>query len=129
MKILLDTHVVLALLRNKLRETFPLIEQELNRPENEGLVSVASFWEIAIKSRLGKLDPRMPLELIEAYVEAYGFAILPISTAHVISRVEPEPPVRDPFDRLLLAQCAVEGLRLATVDHTLREHPLALQLQ
>ena len=32
---------------------------------------------------------------------------------------------RDPFDRMLLAQCQVEGLRLLTIDRALVAHPLA----
>jgi PIN domain nuclease of toxin-antitoxin system len=34
----------------------------------------------------------------------------------------------DPFDRLLLAQCQVENLKLVTVDRALLGHPLALKI-
>jgi PIN domain nuclease of toxin-antitoxin system len=44
---------------------------------------------------------------------------------HVITLVLPEPPTRDPFDRLLLAQAQVEGLQLVTIDRALIDHPLA----
>jgi PIN domain nuclease of toxin-antitoxin system len=40
---------------------------------------------------------------------------------------DPEPETRDPFDRLLLAQCRVEDLQLATVDRSLTGHRLALK--
>ena len=33
--------------------------------------------------------------------------------------MEPEPDTRDPFDRMLLAQCEIEGLRLSTTDPAL----------
>ena len=39
--------------------------------------------------------------------------------------VEPEPLTRDPFDRLLLAQCQIEGLRLVTIDRALVSHAMA----
>ncbi len=48
-----------------------------------------------------------------------------INEHHAIAEVLPEPATRDPFDRLLLAQCLVEGLRLVTVDRALVGHPLA----
>jgi PIN domain nuclease of toxin-antitoxin system len=51
--------------------------------------------------------------------------VLPIVTAHVIAHVAPEPPTRDPFDRLLLAQCKTEARRLVTIDRALVDHPLA----
>jgi PIN domain nuclease of toxin-antitoxin system len=89
-------------------------------------VSVASLWEMAIKSRLGKLDLGMPLEDMAGYFDAVGIDILPIDAPHVITPTHPEPETRDPFDRLLLAKCQVESLRLATMDRRLLEHPLAL---
>ena len=48
--------------------------------------------------------------------------------AELAARVEGGETIvvtRDPFDRLLLAQCAIEGRRLVTIDAALRDHPLA----
>jgi PIN domain nuclease of toxin-antitoxin system len=56
-----------------------------------------------------------------------GMTILNIAAPHVLALVTPEPRPRDPFDRLLLAQCAVENLRLVTVDRALVDHPLAFR--
>ena len=42
-----------------------------------------------------------------------------------LADLKPEPQTRDPFDRLLLAQCAVEGLRLVTRDRALAKHRLS----
>jgi len=92
-----------------------------------GFVSVASLWEIAIKTRLGKLNPGVPLSEMRDILEDGKLTILPIDVAHVIATIEPEPPTRDPFDRLLLAQCAVEGLKLVTVDRALVDHHLAFR--
>ncbi|MDP4006098.1 hypothetical protein Q8W67_21930 [Methylobacterium sp. NEAU K] len=46
----------------------------------------------------------------------------PITASHA---VDPMPPTRDPFDRMLLVQCLVEDRRLVTVDRALHTHPLA----
>ncbi|MBB3160605.1 PIN domain nuclease of toxin-antitoxin system [Rhizobium laguerreae] len=120
--------MVIAIAQKKLAERFPRVEQVLSDGAAIGFVSVASLWEIAIKTRLGKLQPGLPLETIPFYLGEIGLTILPIDIAHVITAADPEPEARDPFDRLLLAQCKVEGLQLATVDRLLVDHPLALRL-
>jgi PIN domain nuclease of toxin-antitoxin system len=48
-----------------------------------------------------------------------GINLVLIDARHVLASVLPEPATRDPFDRLLLAQCQVEGLRLVTIDRAL----------
>ncbi|MBY4587819.1 MULTISPECIES: type II toxin-antitoxin system VapC family toxin [Rhizobium] len=128
MRLLLDTHIVLAILRKDVGQRFPEIAALLGDSKTEGFVSVASLWETAIKARLGKLDTGMPLEDIARSLEEIGLILLRIEIQHVITAADPEPDTRDPFDRLLLAQCKVEGLQLATVDRLLVDHPLALRL-
>jgi PIN domain nuclease of toxin-antitoxin system len=128
MRVLLDTHIALALLRRDIAKVYPEIARLLSDPSTINLVSVASLWETAIKTRLGKLDPGMPLGDVAGYLEAVGLSILPIEAAHVIAAADPEPETRDPFDRLLLAQCQVENLKLVTVDRALRGHALALRV-
>jgi PIN domain nuclease of toxin-antitoxin system len=120
--------MVIAIAQRQLTERFPRVRQLLSDATTSGFVSVASLWEIAIKTRLGKLQPGLPLETIPVYLQETGLTILPIDVPHVVTAADPEPETRDPFDRLLLAQCKVEGLKLATVDRLLVGHPLALRL-
>ena len=127
MRALLDTHVVLGLVRQTLSKEHPIIAQRLTDEATISFVSVASLWETAIRTRLGKLDPGMPLEDIAAYLEAVVLFILPIEVRHVIVAVDPAPESRDPFDGLLLAQCQVENLKLVTLDRALLNHPLVLK--
>jgi len=128
MRILLDTHFVLAGVNRELGTRYPLLDKFLVDGDIDAFVSAASLWEIAIKSRLGKLQPRLPIEEIPEYLVLAGFDILSITVPHVITAADPEPETRDPFDRLLLAQCQVEELQLATIDRMLVGHPLALKL-
>jgi PIN domain nuclease of toxin-antitoxin system len=120
--------MIIAIVQRKLTDRFPDVQRVLLHATTKGFVSVASLWEIAIKTRLGKLQPGLTLDVIPAYLQGTGLTILPIDIAHVITAADPEPETRDPFDRLLLAQCKVEGLQLATVDRLLVDHPLALRL-
>jgi PIN domain nuclease of toxin-antitoxin system len=123
MRLLLDTHYVLALLRPELVERYPELTDILGE-QHTARASVVSLWEIAIKTRLGKLDPGLPLREIADFLFEVGVEILSLETRHAVGDVDAEPRTRDPFDRLLLVQCQVEGLRLVTVDRALADHPL-----
>lgn len=76
-------------------------------------VSLATFWEIAIKVSSGKLDT-IP-DPIAGALET-NCRVLDIRADH-IRRVEVLPlHHRDPFDRMLIAQAAVEDLVILTAD-------------
>lgn len=125
MRLLLDTHIILALIDGR-EDTLPSRRLSMLRePDSLLLCSVASLWEIAIKHRLGKLPLRRPLEELPSAIGEMGVELLPVLARHVLAELEPEPPTRDPFDRLLLAQCKVEDLRLVTIDRALVAHPYA----
>jgi PIN domain nuclease of toxin-antitoxin system len=122
MRLLLDTSVLIALVEGRLDAR---VREALASPGAAVHVSVASLWEIAIKFRLGKLALKAPLARLPELVENLGLVLLVIEASHVLAAVDPEPTTRDPFDRLLLAQCAVEDLHLVTIDRHLTAHPLA----
>ena len=122
MRLLLDTNVLLHALGNP--ETLSdAARAALSDEATEVFVSAASFWEVAIKRALGKLDA--PPTLIAPAEEA-GFALLPITAAHA-ERAGALPPVhRDPFDRMLVAQALEEGCVLVTMDEALASCPVAV---
>ena len=79
-------------------------------------LSVASFWEIVIKTRKGFLEIPDPVSWWNRACRLLGAEILPIRESHVgaVSRL---PDIhRDPFDRILIAQATVEALPLVTND-------------
>lgn len=76
-------------------------------------VSIASLWEIAIKSGLGKL--RAPDDLPER-VERLGFELLALTLDHAWGVRSLPLHHRDPFDRLLIAQAQLEHLPIVTAD-------------
>ena len=121
MRLLLDTHVLLWAaagsdrLSNESREL-------LEDARNEVRYSAASLWEIAIKSALRRKDFRVDLPLLRATLPAMGLVELPVVGVHAVAVAALPPLHRDPFDRLLIAQCMVEGLTLVTHDAVIRRY-------
>ncbi len=110
-RLLLDTHAYLwwrlgsPRLRAKARDVIvgaPLV-----------FVSIASAWEAAIKVSLGRL--RLDETLEEGIAES-GFMQLPVTLAHTEAVARLPFHHRDPFDRMLVAQCLTERLSLVTRD-------------
>jgi PIN domain nuclease of toxin-antitoxin system len=125
MRLLLDTNILLGLTPLRRPKLKAHIAETIAAGDNLCFASVASLWEIAIKTRLGKLDPEMPIQRLDGYLEGLGIGFVDIDREHVVAELESVPNTRDPFDRLLLAVCQVEGLRLVTLDRALAAHPLA----
>ena len=125
MRLLLDTNVVVRIVNERTADLPAPLRGILADPNSEFYVSVASLWEIAIKWRLGKLKLSGDLELLPGILTSGGLELISINEHHVLAVAHPEPMTRDPFDRLLLAQCSVEELRLVTVDRALISHALA----
>jgi PIN domain nuclease of toxin-antitoxin system len=130
-RLLLDTQIVqwLAIRPDLLRiEERRLIEN----PSNELAVSAVSLWEMRIKwqtsyrsgQRKGEADP----EKIVGTLDESGleYTRLWLSFAHCTATLREPFDHNDPFDRFLLAQAQVEGLRLLTRDDKFAGHPSAL---
>jgi PIN domain nuclease of toxin-antitoxin system len=122
MKILLDTHTFLWGLSdvNRLSERV----REL-LPSAETWFSVASLWEILIKSQSGKLPlPQPSGAYVMAKLKVNGVKLLPVKLDHVL-RIESLPMHhRDPFDRMLIAQSLEEKLPLVTADPLILRYPV-----
>ena len=81
MRVLLDTHVMLALIRGDLGKRYPAIASLLAAPRSSAHVSAASLWEMAIKTRLNKLDPGMQLEYVVGFLARFRLS----SRANILS--------------------------------------------
>lgn len=125
MRLLLDTHVVLWALADSPRLSSTARDM-LADPDNECWVSSASAWEIAIKVAIGKHRLGVPLDAIEDAIGDAGFHKLDVTMRHALAVGRIDTPHADPFDRLLLAQCEVETLRLLTADRVLSLLPVAI---
>jgi PIN domain nuclease of toxin-antitoxin system len=121
-RLLLDTHAFLWWV-----DDAPEISASARRViadmNNECYLSVASCWEMAIKSSLGKLILAKPVErFVSEQITANGFSLLNIELRHA-AKVEKLPfHHRDPFDRLLIAQAVTEKLTIVSADSGLSEY-------
>lgn len=127
MRLLLDTHVLLALIDGRKAGLPNGVDALLSDPDSEHHFSAASLWEIAIKWRLGKLRLTPKLGALPELLHGLGIQIVPINEHHALAAVDPEPTTRDPFDRMLLVQCQIENLKLVTLDRSLLRHRLAVK--
>jgi len=84
---------------------------------NTVFFSAISGYEIFQKVRTGKLE--LPEELardLPAAVRQEGWEFLDLSLADGIRAARIDHPHRDPFDRILAAQCESRGMCLVTAD-------------
>jgi len=124
MRILLDTHTFLWMIfgDERLNET---VRTQIGSRQNQVLISVATLWEIAIKTSLGKLDLKIPFEkIIEEQLDMYTFQMLPISFKALVAVSTMPFHHRDPFDRLLVAQAIVEDVPIVTRDSVFSSYPV-----
>ena len=119
--LLLDTHLLLWAAFEPVRLS-PEAVLILQSRETLLAFSLASIWEVAIKTSLGRADFSVDPGLLQRALLAEGFVELPITAAHLV-RVATLPWVhRDPFDRLLVAQAMADQLTLLTADATLKRY-------
>ncbi|OMC36985.1 twitching motility protein PilT [Mycobacterium sp. GA-1841] len=118
--VLLDTNAVLWLVKSP-EEVLPAARDIVENPANELFVSAASAWEIATKTRLGRLDGTALLSGWSNILEAMAATDLPIDSADATLAGQLNWEHRDPFDRMIVAQAMRRGLTIATSDKVIRD--------
>jgi PIN domain nuclease of toxin-antitoxin system len=115
MRFLIDTHILIWHLEDDEQLSF-YYGQLIENPANSIFVSIVSFWEIAIKSSLGKLSLSRSIDEIVLEIERSTSTVLPIEPTHTI-RVAQLPFLhKDPFDRMIIAQALSEDFSIMTAD-------------
>ena len=116
MRLLLDTHALLWWWTNDAKLS-ARAKKAIQSESNQILVSAASAWEIATKTRLGKLQiGARALARFQEMSDADSFLHLPITWQHCVCAGGLTLEHRDPFDRMLAAQSLLEDAALVTVD-------------
>ena len=113
-RLLLDTHALIWW-TFQLERLSARARDAIENPDNSVFVSAVSAMEIATKVRLGKLDEARPLATgFVRQMAARGLTLLDLTADHGERAGGLAIPHQDPFDRLLIAQAQVEGLRLVS---------------
>lgn len=118
MRLLLDTHIVLWTLTASPR--IANVQDLILSDETEVFVSVVSWWELATKIAISKLDANLPT--LRATAKESGFFELMVRGEHTEVLVNLPLLHRDPFDRMLVAQTMAEPMKLITADAILAQY-------
>lgn len=112
---LMDTHT-LVWLTWAMPELPPNAKYALEDEQTVVQVSIASFWELGIKSSLGKWNLPGDVLALQTLVEAQGIEIVPITVTaiHLMTRMEHHH--KDPFDRIIAATALISGSLLFSND-------------
>ena len=123
MKCLLDTHAYIWWLGDPARIS-PAAKKILSDPSNEISVSIASFWELSIKSSLGKITLSRDVQSLAASLQEDGLKLLSIEPPHCRAVTNLPFHHRDPFDRMLIAQALTEDFVLLSRDREFESYPV-----
>ena len=116
MRYLLDTHVLLWWMVDD-EQLSASSRTVIGGPDNELFVSSASAWEISTKHRLGKLPEAG--EIVRDFGDLLQRAhMMPLSVSieHALKAGALPAHHRDPVDRMLIAQSAIEEMPIITKD-------------
>jgi PIN domain nuclease of toxin-antitoxin system len=128
MRLLLDTHILIWLIRDT-RKLKPAEIALIGSPDVEPFVSVVTIWELRIKwqlffasgARKGELDPADAIR----FCGDNGVTLAALSPTDYAAPLVPPLAHTDPFDEMLLVHAQQLGAKLLTRDDRLLGHALA----
>ena len=120
MKYLLDTNVILWWLTEP-EKIAPKARKIISDRNNAIYTSSVSYWEMAIKTNIGRLT--LPNNIL-GILSAEGFLMLPLTPEEGLSVVDLPAIHQDPFDRMLVIQAKLNDLVLITPDKKIMDYPV-----
>lgn len=123
MTYLLDTHYMLWAVTDT-KKISDHIKNIITDPQNRIIVSAVSFWEVALKSSIGKLDISgfVPADL-PGICETMGLEIINLNTTDSSTYNQLTATYhKDPFDRMLIWQAICNNYTLITADNTIKKY-------
>lgn len=115
MRVLIDTHVFLWFTGDPSRLS-SVVRETIEFDSSTVQISIASIWEISIKSSMGNLDVAGGFASVEDVLRENNIEILPIDFSHTLTNHGLPFHHHDPFDRMIAAQAIVEGIDLVSID-------------
>ena len=126
MKYLLDTATFIWIMNDQPEKISPQALEVIQEREDVFL-SAVSPWEIAIKYSIGKLEvSEKPKTLLPSLVLKMGLKQLPVTHRHALEVASLPKHHNDPFDRLLVSQCRLEGMILISPDLFLKKYKIKM---
>ncbi|MBI5218898.1 MAG: type II toxin-antitoxin system VapC family toxin [Bacteroidia bacterium] len=116
MNLILDTHTFLWFSEDSPRLS-KYAKSIIEQTDNNCYISIASFWEMAIKISLDKLKISFEFKDLMHEISIQNFTILPIHFEHTLELTTMNFYHKDPFDRLIIAQAMVENLTVVSADN------------
>lgn len=125
MAYLLDTHTFLWFVSGD--DQLPVsVKKRLSDINISCFLSIASFWKIAIKKQIGKLDLKIGFEELFRFAERNQIEIVSINETHLTTLLNLEFINNDPFDRIIVSQAISEDLVLISRDKKLKNYKVKL---
>lgn len=122
MHILLDTHAFLWWVNDD-EHLAASVRHLMADATNTLYLSAASAWEIAVMVKIGRLRFSQPLErFMSNQMARNNIVSLPIHVRHTLHTFNLPLLHRDPFDRILVAQCQLEKYVLLTNDSIIQQY-------
>jgi len=124
MNLLLDTHAFIWFIAGDTKLS-NVAREHIEDSNNVKILSIASCWEMSIKSSLGRLKTGHPFDdFIAEQLDINGFDLLDISLGHLNVLIKLPYHHKDPFDRLLIAQAYRDNLTLVTNDKKMKTYDI-----
>jgi PIN domain nuclease of toxin-antitoxin system len=114
-RLLLDTNALIWYFQGNPRMNS--VKELIGSDESQVFISAISWWELAIKIRIGKLPAEFAA--LRPLAAAHDFQELPLLGRHTEVLQELPKIHNDPFDHMLIAQALTEPMRLITGDRIL----------
>ncbi|MDM8563938.1 type II toxin-antitoxin system VapC family toxin [Candidatus Marithioploca araucensis] len=112
---LIDTHTFLWFI-NGSDELSQTAKELIEKDNNDIFISIASLWEISIKTAIGKLQISDNYDTVINDVVENDISILPINFTHTVIQNKLPFHHKDPFDRIIVSQAIVEEMNLISCD-------------
>jgi PIN domain nuclease of toxin-antitoxin system len=126
-KALLDTNIFLWCIGGRKSRLSRRAAKFVEDEDAELLLSAVSIWEIALKARAGKLEIPEEKSFFQEQMGLLGIrSVLAIDATHIFELFNLPDHHRDPFDRLLVAQCIAERIPLIASDAAVRRYPIEI---
>ncbi|MFI5161853.1 MAG: type II toxin-antitoxin system VapC family toxin [Sphingobacteriales bacterium] len=115
MRIILDTHALIWFTEGDNKLSSKAISAISNTTYKK-YVSIASLWEIVIKSSKSKLELKQSFAELNHFLSLNQIEVIAIESKHLNTLLTLPHHHGDPFDRLIIAQAITENLTIVSAD-------------